>query len=42
VVAHQLARLGSSLAAGLRRFARPPWKRPSAETADARGPNPGA
>ncbi|HEU5297414.1 MAG TPA: hypothetical protein VFU71_21730 [Burkholderiaceae bacterium] len=36
VVARQLARIGSSLAAGLRGLARTPWVRPSAG-ADARG-----
>jgi len=41
VVAHQLARLGSSLAAGLRSLARTPWLRPRGE-ADSRGPSPRA
>jgi ubiquinone biosynthesis protein UbiJ len=41
VVAHQLARIGSSLAAGLRSLARAPWMRPRGE-ADSRGPSPGA
>jgi ubiquinone biosynthesis accessory factor UbiJ len=41
VVAHQVARLGSSLAAGLRGLARTPWMRPRSE-ADPRGPSPRA
>jgi ubiquinone biosynthesis protein UbiJ len=40
VVARQLARLGSSLAAGLRSLARAPWLRPRGDT-DPRGPSPG-
>jgi ubiquinone biosynthesis accessory factor UbiJ len=38
VVAHQLARIGSSLAAGFRRLARAPWVRPS-DDAESRGPS---
>jgi len=41
VVAHQVARLGSSLAAGLRGLARTPWMRPRSE-ADPPGPSPRA
>jgi len=39
VVAHQLARMGSSLAAGLRGVARTPWLRPRRDT-DPGGPSP--
>ena len=41
VVAHQVARMGSSLAAGLRGLARTPWTRPRS-VADPRPPSSGA
>lgn len=41
LVAHQMARLGSSLAAGLRGLARAPWMRPPSQP-DPRGPSPRA
>ena len=41
VVAHQVARLGSSVAAGLRGLARAPWVRARSQ-ADPRGPSPRA
>ena len=40
LVAHQLARLGSALAAGFRSLARTPWSRARGGTADSRGPSP--
>jgi len=41
VVAHQVARLGSSLAAGLRGLTRAPWMRTRSQS-DPRGPSPRA
>jgi len=41
VVAHQVARLGWSLAAGMRGLTRTPWMWPR-DPADPRGPNPRA
>ena len=40
VVAHQLARLGSALGAGIRSLARAPWPRARPDAADPRGSSP--